>query len=67
MAIEKVEMFTVSCDNCGEDFKAVYGDENITQETALESDWIKNRDNHFCPECWSYDDQDNLIIKNKNG
>ena len=66
MAIEKVEMYTVSCDNCGEDFKEAYADENSAEEIALKSDWIKNRDDHFCPDCWLYDENDNLIIKNKN-
>lgn len=66
MSIERVEMFTVICDNCGEDFKQESTDENLAQENALKADWIKNRDDHFCPDCWSYDGNDNLIIKHKD-
>lgn len=30
---------------------------------SRESDWIKEEHNHYCPDCYEYDDDDNLIIK----
>lgn len=66
MSIEKVEMYTVSCDNCGEDFKEVYVNESLAQENALKADWIKNKDDHFCPDCWSYDENDRLFVKHRD-
>ena len=66
--IEKVEMFTVVCDNCGEDAGAssdasCWNDEAVAEEMALESEWIKEDEKHYCPNCWSRDDNDNLILK----
>lgn len=66
--IQKVEMFTVVCDNCGEDAGvdsdySCWNDESAAVEMATESDWIKDGDKHYCPKCYSYDDEDNLILK----
>lgn len=68
MSVEKVEMFTVICDNCKEDLGAdsdysCYNDSNYAEEVAMESDWLKEDGNHYCPKCYEYDDEDNLIIK----
>ena len=70
MAVEKVEMFTVVCDNCKEDIGAsseysCWHDENQAQEVAMESDWIKHEGKHICKDCYEYDDNDNLIIDEK--
>jgi hypothetical protein len=67
---QEVEMFTIKCDNCGTLFEDGYngyscwGDVNDAWENASESDWIEaDFDVHYCPNCYSYDDNDNLIIK----
>jgi len=67
--IEKVEMYTVVCDNCGEDAGAdsddgsCWSDKAVAEEIALESEWIKEGEKHYCPDCWSRDDDDNLVLK----
>ena len=66
--IQKVTMYTVICDNCGKDSNAdsdfsCWNDMGWAQEEALESDWIKEEDKHYCPDCYEYDDDDNLVIK----
>ena len=68
MAIKKVEMFTVVCDNCGADVNegqeySCYSDEGYAKEVAMEANWIKENDKHYCEDCWEYDDEDNLVIK----
>jgi hypothetical protein len=41
-----------------------WGTENDAWENASESDWIEaDFDVHYCPGCYSYDDNDNLIVK----
>ena len=68
--IQKVEMFTVICDNCGEDAGcdcddgSCWNDEAVAEEKALESEWINSKGLHYCPKCYSYDDDDvlNLVI-----
>lgn len=68
MSIKTVEMFTVICDNCGVDVAkdqeySCWNDEGYAEEQAMESDWIEENGNHYCDDCYEYDDEDNLIIK----
>lgn len=65
--LQKVEMYTVVCDNCGVDIGVTqeyscWNDELYAQENAMENEWLKEGDKHYCPKCYSYDD-DNLIIR----
>ena len=65
--IQKVEMFTVICDNCGEDAGtdsdySCWNDKSAALEDAKESGWIEHKELHYCPKCWSYDDEDNLVL-----
>lgn len=67
MSIEKVEMYTVVCDNCGvsADENTDYfcwDDENGAEEVAMESGFIKENNSHYCPKCFSYNDEDELVI-----
>jgi len=66
--IQKVEMFTVVCDNCGEDAGcdndsgSCWSDESAAKEQAIESEWIEHKGFHYCPKCWSYDEDDNIVL-----
>ena len=67
MSIQKVEMFTVICDNCGKDVNkdaeySAWNDETFAEDIAMEADWIKENDKHYCPKCYEYDDEDELIV-----
>jgi len=69
--LTEVKMFTIVCDNCGEDIAAeqeysCWNDANYAEENAMESDWIKEGDKHYCTKCVSYDDNDNLVLKTIN-
>ena len=70
MSIQKVKMFTVICDNCqesadeGSDYSS-WSDESQAEEVAMEADWIKEKDKHYCPKCYEYDDEDELIVNNQ--
>jgi len=67
MSIEKVEMFTVICDNCkesadeGTDYSC-WNDENGAKDVAMEAGFINEDGNHYCPKCYNYNDDDELII-----
>ena len=65
--IKQVKMFTVVCDNCGLDSNkdaeySAWNDSSYAEDVATESGWVKDDDNHYCPDCVSYDDDDNLVI-----
>lgn len=66
--IKELVLYTVVCDNCGDDINkdadyCAWNDKQFTQEMADEAGWIKEDDKHYCPDCFSYDDDDNLVIK----
>ena len=68
MSIEKMEMYTVICDNCkksaDEDTDYLcWNDENAAENVATEADYIKEGDKHYCSKCYNYDDNNNLLIK----
>lgn len=65
--LKEVKMYTVVCDNCGKDVNkdaeySAWNDKRYAEDIAMEADWIKENDNHYCPDCFTYDDDDNLLI-----
>ena len=34
----------------------------FAEDIAMEADWIKENDKNYCPDCFTYDDDDNLLI-----
>lgn len=69
--IIKEYFYAIECDNCKEiaqgyeDVDFWTSDESGTEENATESEWHKEDDKHYCPDCHSFDDEDNLVI-NRN-
>lgn len=68
--IKTIEMYTVICDNCGVsvfdgcDYDG-FSDENYVEQTAEESNWVNDDEKHYCPSCYTYDDDDNLVVLTK--
>jgi hypothetical protein len=65
--IKEVKMFTIICDNCkhdiGEDQDySCWSHSSSALDNANESDWLEHEHNHYCPSCYSYNDNDELII-----
>lgn len=69
MSIEKVEMFMATCDNCGSHWEddnsgiCAMTDELSIKEQINNESWHTDGDKHYCSECWSYDDNDEIILK----
>lgn len=69
--IQKVECFTLECDNCKEIFQdehsgfSIFVDESSAWEYADNDGWYEDKGKHYCPSCHDFDDDDNLIIKNQ--
>lgn len=68
--IKEVIMYTVICDGCGTDCNedaehSCWNDESYAVDDAMEQDWIEEGDKHYCPWCYTYDENDNLEIKNR--
>lgn len=67
MGIQKIQMFTVVCDNCGisadEDTDySCWGDESFAKDVAGEAGFLIEGDLHYCPKCYSYNDDDEVVI-----
>lgn len=66
--IQEVKIHTVVCDNCKKVFEGYDGisatyEERDIQEAAMNSEWINmGGTTHFCPECYSINDEDKIII-----
>jgi hypothetical protein len=68
MSIIEVKMYTVQCNNCkttsGVDSEfSCRNDDSYAEDEAMESDWERvDGEHHYCPDCFSYDDEDNLVL-----
>lgn len=65
--LTEVTMYTIVCDNCGEDIGSTeeyscWNDSHYTEENAMDADWLKEGDEHYCPKCYSYNDDDEPVI-----
>jgi len=65
--VKEVKMYTIICDNCGKDVNeggeySCFNDKEYVNDIAMESDWIKEDDKHYCTDCFTYDDDDNIVI-----
>lgn len=66
--LKEVKMFTIICDGCGKDVNddtdySGWDDESYVDDIRQEADWEKVNDQHYCTDCYEYDDDDELIIK----
>jgi hypothetical protein len=66
--IKEVTMFTVICDNCGKDANdgaeySCWNDKSFAEDIAVEFGYLKNDNKHYCQDCFSYDEDDKLVIK----
>lgn len=68
--IKEVKSYSLICDNCGKTYTESYCDYSIWLEPdrAIEEaeydEWVEHEDEHYCPNCYEVDDDDNIIIKN---
>lgn len=61
-------MYAGKCDNCGKEANlmgeyAALVDKETVLEDLIMSDYHVDGDKHYCPDCWSFDDEDNIVLK----
>ena len=66
--LKEITMYTVVCDNCGKDCNegseySCYGDSSGAIDVARDSGWHCEDDKDYCESCWSYDDDNEIVIK----
>lgn len=62
--------YGVKCDRCGEIHEsgeyAYYSDESNALDEAKESDWIEQNGKHYCPCCYTQDEETEAITIRPN-
>ena len=63
MSLVKDYFYNIECDACGClcDDELWKVDKQGAQETADENGWKKLGEKNYCPKCWKYDENDNII------
>lgn len=62
--IESRIFHAIKCDRCGshDDSEFVFWEDDSTCiDNAIESDWIISGNSHYCPDCWTYNDEDEKV------
>ena len=67
---KEVTMYTIICDVCGKDAcegteYAGWSDVDIVIEMAVDEGWIDVPGKHYCPDCYSYNNNGKLVVKTK--
>jgi hypothetical protein len=67
MIIEET-FYAIECDVCkaqaeNYDGHCFWADRSQTEENAMECEWHKEGDYHYCPDCHSFNNEDELVIK----
>ena len=64
----EIKVYTIICDGCKKDIcegTEFCGFNDVEAACLDESEWITIEDNHYCPDCYHYDDNDNLVIPSR--
>ncbi|MEH0153751.1 hypothetical protein V6R21_06355 [Limibacter armeniacum] len=62
--IKEVIGYGAECDNCKKDWvNDCMGWGSMSDEVSMKhelsnDDWLSEGDKHYCPDCWSYDDNE---------
>lgn len=61
--VVKEYFYNVECDCCHAiaDEELWHVEESYAKEIAAESNWKELGGKHYCPKCWHYDDDDNIV------
>ena len=65
MSIVKEYFYNVKCDRCGNlaNEELWRNDVAFAKEDADESGFIEVDGKHYCPDCYTIDDEDNIVVK----
>jgi len=67
----KVECIVITCDNCKETYTeehsgfSFFADEDNANDNAQDDQWYSDEGKHYCPECHTINDHDELVIDYK--
>jgi len=70
MIIERT-FYAIQCDSCkikakNYEDRVFWQDKSRSREEAIESEWHEEKDKHYCPECYSFDEETTINMKAKD-
>ena len=69
--IKTLTMYSVVCDRCGKIFETdgciSWTDKQSSIYYALASEWKEIGDNHYCPDCYEFNDELDEYVPKKKG
>ena len=69
--IKQVTTYSAICDRCGKTFETdgciAWTDKQSSIYYALASEWKEIGDNHYCPDCYEFNDVLNVYVPKKKG
>lgn len=69
MSLFEEKAYGIQCDRCREIFEhpitgfTIWVDTGAAFEYAQEYSWIEHEGKHYCPECYEYDLNEEIVIK----
>jgi hypothetical protein len=68
--VKEIIMYTVVCDGCGRDSADVeeyagWNDKGYAVDVASNLYWEKIEDNHYCTNCFTHDEQGEIVLTKK--
>lgn len=64
--IKEVTMYVVVCDSCGKECKmdsiVAWTERDHAVDLAVDSDWHVTEDKQHCPDCYRFDDNDEIVF-----
>jgi hypothetical protein len=65
--IKEITMYSILCNKCGkdvceEDEYSGWNDQGYVNDIAMENGWHIDEDAHYCPDCYEYDEEDNIRL-----
>jgi hypothetical protein len=63
-----ITIFTILCDGCGKDLFehtefSGWGEKDYVNDEAKEDGWHLDEEKHYCHQCHTIDDNDEVILK----
>ena len=66
--IKEVKAFELHCDRCDEKYVeyhsdyCMWGESELAIESAMNDDWVEHNGGHYCPKCYKFDDDGEIVF-----
>ena len=61
--LKETTLYTAICDRCDKEFEHNYNTESVLESELNLANWHDTGQLHFCPECYTIDENNELKLK----